>query len=172
MTAQNQTVHLREATRADLPAILEIYNHAVLHTTATADEEPRTLADRETWFDERQRLGFPIIVAEMEERGPVVGWGSLGPYHSRVGYKRTAENSIYIADHHKGKGVGTAILRELVDRARSLGMHAVVAVIAGDNDASVRLHAAFGFENYGRLPELIWKFDSWIDVVYMVKLLG
>jgi L-amino acid N-acyltransferase YncA len=165
------TLHMRPATRADLADILAIYNHAVLHSTATADEEPRTLQDREAWFDDRTRQGFPILVVESPLGGPIVGWGSLGPFHPRIGYRRTTEDSIYVANGHRSRGVGKALLRELIDRAQDLGMHAIVASIAGDNEASVRLHARFGFSDCGRLPELIWKFDRWIDVVYMVKLL-
>jgi phosphinothricin acetyltransferase len=159
------------AERADVARIVEIYNQAVLRSTATADYEPHTLEQRLAWYDQRVARGHPILVARTEDGGPIVGWGSLGPYHSRAAYARTVENSVYVDESSRGIGVGTAILSELVERARAMGCHAIVAVIAGGNEYSERLHARFGFKEYGRLPELMRKFDEWIDAVYMVKLL-
>ena len=164
-------MHIRDAGRDDVQTILDIYNYAVLHTTATADDEPRTLIERQVWYDDRVRNGYPVLVVEETAGGPIIGWGSLSPYHSRVGYRRTTENSIYVSESHRGIGVGTALLSELIKRAEQLQMHAIVAAISGGNEASVRLHARFGFSECGRLPELIWKFGAWIDVVYMVRLL-
>jgi phosphinothricin acetyltransferase len=157
-------IDVRPATVDDLPAIVAIYNQAVMNTTATADVQPQTLEARRAWFDERTAQGMPIFVAVF--RGEVVGWGALGRYHTRFGYRFTVENSVYVADDHKGHGVGQALLRELVAAAKRGGYHSIVAVLAGGNEASERLHARFGFVEMGRLRELIYKFDQWIDVVY------
>ncbi len=163
------TISIRDAHETDLPSILDIYNHAVIHSTATADYEPRSLEDRAAWYKDRRTKGFPIVVAE-DSVGVIVGWGALNPYHARIGYSHTSENSVYVAHDWRGKGVGKALLAELVKRAETLKLHAIVAAIDGDNAASIALHARFGFEHSGRLPQIVRKFDRWLDVVYMVKI--
>lgn len=162
-------IEVRAATVEDLPAILDIYNYAVLKTTATADQTPQTLEARQAWFDERTAQGMPVLVAV--DGAEVLGWGALNRYHARVGYRFTVENSVYVAESAQGRGVGRALLAELVEAARRGGYHAIVAVLAGDNEASTKLHARFGFVEMGRLRELIYKFDRWIDVVYLQLLL-
>lgn len=166
------TNEIRPATADDLPAILNIYNHAVLHSTATADYEPHTLAMRAQWFAERASAGFPIFVATDTDVQPqiVVGWSAYGPYHNRVGYRFTVENSVYVAPDQRGKGVGKALLAPLVEHAQAHGFHAMIASIDGDNEISMRLHAAFGFEHVARLKQTVYKFDKWLDVVYMQKI--
>jgi L-amino acid N-acyltransferase YncA len=162
-------MNVRAATVEDLPAIVDIYNHSVLHSTATADFTPQTLEARRSWFDERTTQGLPVIVAV--EGAEVLGWGALNRYHARIGYRFTVENSVYVAESAQGRGVGRALLSELVEAARHGGYHAVVAVLAGDNAASTALHARFGFVEMGRLREIMHKFDRWIDVVYLQLLL-
>ena len=100
---------VRPAVSADLPGILEIYNEAVLHTTATYDYEPRTLEHRRQWFEERQREGYPVFVA-VDAAGRVEGWSALNPFHARVGYRFTAENSVYVAADCRGRGLGGQLL--------------------------------------------------------------
>ena len=161
---------IRPATTADLPGILEIYNDAVLNTTATYDYEPRTLEHRTQWFEERQRDNFPVFVA-VDEAGRVVGWSALNPFHARFGYRFTSENSIYVAADQRGKGVGKLLLAPLLEAARTRGLHAIIAAIDATNEASLRLHAAFGFERVGHFKETGFKFGRWLDVVYMQKLI-
>ena len=100
-------MQIRPATRADLPGILEIYNEAVLNTTATYDYEPRTLEHRTQWFEERQREAYPIFVA-VDEAGRVIGWSALNPFHARIGYRFTSENSVYVAADQRGSRGGFA----------------------------------------------------------------
>jgi phosphinothricin acetyltransferase len=161
---------IRPATRADLPAILEIYNEAVLNTTATYDYEPRTLEQRTQWFEERQRDGYAVLVAE-DDDGRIVGWGALNPYHARPGYRFTTENSVYIAADQRGKGFGKMLLAPLIEAARQRGLHAIIAAIDASNPASVRLHERFGFKTVGHFKEVGFKFDRWLDVVYMELIL-
>lgn len=161
---------IRPATRADLPGILEIYNDAVLNTTATYDYEPRTLEHRTQWFEERQRDQYPIFVA-VDDAGIVTGWSALNPYHARFGYRFTAENSVYVAAAQRGRGLGKLLLGPLVDAGRARGLHAIIAAIDADNAASIRLHAAFGFEKVGHFKQTGFKFGRWLDVVYMERLL-
>ena len=162
---------VRPATEADLPGILEIYNDAVLHTTASYDYEPRTLEHRRTWFQERQRDNYPVFVA-VEKNGSVVGWSALNPYHARIGYRFTSENSVYVAANRRGQGIGRALLGPLLGAGKARGLHAILAVIDADNAASIRLHAQFGFEKVGLFKQVGFKFGRWLDVVYMEKLLG
>jgi phosphinothricin acetyltransferase len=153
---------LRPATPADLPAILDIYNHAVLHSTATAEYNPHTLDMRRAWYDEHMRDGMPILVSEQPEAG-VVGWSSLSKFHPRYGYRFTAEDSVYIAEAWRGRGIGRQLVAPLVDFARTHGLHVVLANIDSQNQASLRLHARLGFVRIGRLHEVIYKFDRWLS---------
>jgi phosphinothricin acetyltransferase len=164
--SQKANMNVRPATAADLPGILEIYNDAVLHTTATYDYEPRTLEHRTQWFEERQRDGYPVFVAvDKDER--VVGWSALNPFHARLGYRFTSENSVYVAAPWRGKGLGKLLLAPLIEAAQARGLHAIIAAIDADNQASIRLHAQFGFEKVGHFKQTGFKFGRWLDVVYM-----
>jgi L-amino acid N-acyltransferase YncA len=161
---------IRPAEERDLPAILEIYNHAVLHTTATYDYEPRSMEHRRAWFEDHARTGFPIFVAE-DSNGKVSGWSSLSKYHDRMGYRFTSENSIYVAESSRGRGMGKALLIPLIAAARAKGLRAIIAVIDASNEVSVKLHRGFGFETVGHFKSVGYKFDRWLDVVYMEFLL-
>ncbi|MGZ8899637.1 MAG: N-acetyltransferase family protein [Limisphaerales bacterium] len=163
-------IRVRPAQREDCPGILEIYNDAVRTTTATYDYEPRTLTHRQAWFDDHKKIGFPIFVA-LESTGRIVGWSALNRYHDRMGYRFTTENSIYIAADHRGQGIGKMLLAPLIESARKIGVHVIIAAIDGANEASIRLHARYGFEKVGHFKRVGYKFDRWLDVVYMELLL-
>lgn len=162
---------IRPAMRDDLPGILEIYNEAVLNTTATADYEPQTLEKRARWFDDHARTNLPIFVAE-DADDRVVGWSSLSPYHGRFGYRFSAENSVYVAADQRGRGIGKLLLPPLIEAGQQLGLHAIIASVDASNEASIRLHASCGFEYAGRLREVYCKFGRWLDVIYMERLLN
>lgn len=161
---------IRSAKRSDVPSILEIYNEAVLTTTASYDYEPRSLQHRIGWFDDHQKSGLPIFVAE-DDQGRVVGWSSLSKYHDRKGYQFTVENSIYVAAHMRGRGVGKLLLEPLIESAKKIGLRAIIAVIDAENEASIKLHARFGFFEVGRFQKVGFKFGRWLDVAYMELLL-
>ena len=163
-------VRIRRANRDDCAAILEIYNHAVLHTTASYDYEPRTLDQRLDWFDAHQRDDLAIFVAEAST-GEVVGWSALNKYHDRVGFRFTAENSIYVAETWRGRGLGGRLLEPLIRAAEARGLHVIIAAIDAENTTSVRLHARFGFEKAGHFRQVGFKFGRWLDVVYMQRLI-
>lgn len=160
---------VRPAKREDLPGILEIYNDAVLKTTASYDYEPRTLEHRTTWFEDRTREQYPIFVAENGAK-QVVGWSALNPFHTRMGYRFTAENSVYVAASERGKGIGKLLMEPLITGAKKRGLHAIIAVIDAENEPSIRLHAHFGFEKVGLFKEVGFKFDRWLNVVYMERI--
>lgn len=161
---------VRRALRSDVPAILKIYNDAVLNTTASADYEVRPLESRYEWFDEHEREGYPVFVAT-NEAGAVVGWSSLSRYKERYGYRFSTENSIYIHPDWRGRGLGKLLMPPLIESAKTMGLHAILAGISADNEASLKLHAQFGFEKVAHFKETIYKFGQWLDVVYMEKLL-
>lgn len=165
-----ETIQIRKGERDDLPAILEIYNEAVLNTTASYDYEPRTLEHRTAWFEDHQRSNFPVFVA-VDGAGKVVGWSALNRYHDRMGYRYTTENSIYVAADQRGKGIGKLLLAPLIEAAEQLGLHAIIAAIDASNEASVRLHAAFGFEHVGLFKQVGFKFGRWLDVAYMERII-
>lgn len=160
---------VRPATAADLPAINDIYNHYVQHSTCTYQEEPEPLAGCEEWFRQHGE-NHPVIVAVEEAK--VVGWGSLSAYHKRSAYRRTVENSVYVHPEHHRRGIGSLLLQDLIRRARELGHHAIIAGIDGEQAASVALHARFGFEKVGHLKAVGFKFGRWLDVIYMELRLG
>ena len=163
-------ITIRPATEADLPGILEIYNDSVLHTTATYDYEPRTLEHRRQWFKDHQRDNYAVFVA-VDESARIVGWSALNPYHARPGYRFTTENSVYIAADRRGQGIGKQLLEPLIEAARARGLHAIIAAIDATNEASIRLHARYGFEQVGHFKQVGFKFGRWLDVVYMQKIL-
>jgi phosphinothricin acetyltransferase len=163
-------MNVRPATRDDLPGILEIYNEAVLNTTATYDYEPRTLEHRVAWFEDHVKHNYPVFVA-VNGDGRVAGWSALNRYHDRKGYQFSTENSVYVAADQRGKGTGKLLLKPLIDAARERGLHAILAGIDAQNEASIRLHAAFGFVKVAHFKQVGFKFGRWLDVVYLELLL-
>src|SRR5438477_5534062 len=150
-------MHVRPADYADLPGILEIYNEAVLNTTATYDCEPRTMEHRLAWFEEHLKNNYPVFVAQNEAER-IVGWSALNPYHARAGYRFTTENSVYVAADQRGRGIGKALMTPLITGARERGLHAIIAAIDMENEPSVRLHTSFGFEKVGCFKQVGFKF--------------
>ena len=163
------TTIIRPAVEADLPAILAIYNDAVANTTAIWNDQPVDLANRRAWFVGRVGQGFPVLVAE--EDALVVGYGSFGDFRPFDGYRFTVEHSVYVAEGVRRRGIASALLASLEERARALGKHVMVAGIASDNDASLRLHERLGFTETGRMSEVGFKFGRWLDLVLMQKTL-
>lgn len=157
---------IRPATAADLPAVNEIYNHYVLHSTCTFQIEPDSLEDTRRCFATHDDL-HPITVAELD--GQVVGWASLSLYHVRCAYCRTAESSVYVREELRGRGIGTGLLNDLLQRAKRLGHHTVLALICSEHPGSIALHHKVGFEQVGQLREVGYKFGRWLDVVFMQK---
>lgn len=158
-------VSIRPASEADLPAIRDIYNDAVSHTTAIWNEAQVDLADRALWYRARIARGFPVLVATKQEE--VVAYASYGDFRAFAGYRFTIENSIYVHADHRGQGVAKALLPALINHARSAGLHAMIAGIEAQNAASISLHASFGFVEVGRLPEVGFKFGRYLDLVFM-----
>jgi phosphinothricin acetyltransferase len=165
----NNACLIRLATESDLEAINDIYNHYVLHSACTYQEEPETMEDRRQWF-QHHVVSHPVTVAEAS--GKVIGWGSLSAFHPRSAYRRTVENSIYIQHEHHRQGIGSLLLENLIIRARDLGHHVIIAGADSQQSGSLALHAKFNFEKVGHLKQVGFKFGQWLDVIYMQLNLG
>jgi phosphinothricin acetyltransferase len=157
------------ATLADAEALRTIYNLEVTTSTVTFDLVPRTLAQQEEWLAKRSGA-HAVLVAEDE--GEVVGFASLSPYRDRAAYSTTVEDSVYVSRDHQGRGVGKLLLGDLIDVARTHGFHAVMARIVGGHEASIGLHTSLGFRVVGVEREVGRKFNQWLDVVLMQRMLS
>ncbi|AWB91012.1 GNAT family N-acetyltransferase [Aeromicrobium chenweiae] len=156
---------IRDAVEADLPALLAIHNEAVRTTTAIWDEHEVDLDERRAWFLERQRGGFPVLVTE--RGGVVAGYASYGPWRPKSGYRLTVENSVYVLAAHHGHGLASTLLDELIVRARSAGLHRMMAMIESSNTISIGLHERRGFRVVGQMDEVGTKFGRWLDLTVM-----
>lgn len=160
---------IRPADKADLPALLAIYNDAVANTLAIWNETPVDLENRRQWLEGRVRDGFPVLVAERD--GAVLGYASYGPFRPFEGFRHSSELSVYVADGARGGGIGRALLTELVREATQRGVHVLVAGIEAGNAASIALHKSLGFEEAGTLKQVGRKFDRWLDLMFMQRIL-
>jgi L-amino acid N-acyltransferase YncA len=162
---------VRPAAPQDLPAIQAVYAHHVLHGLASFEEAPPALEEIRRRFDDVTKQGFPYLVAE--ERGEVLGYGYCSLYRTRSGYRYTLEDSIYVKNGQQGKGVGKAVLKELIAICEKLNCRQLIAVIGDSaNAGSIKLHASLGFVRAGVLRSTGFKFGRWVDSVYMQLPLG
>ncbi len=180
-------IDVRLASSADAETIRTIYNDTVNNSTATFDLVPRSLEDQQAWLVARSGVHAVLVAVERAASGTssdlpddsapidpdrsVVGFASLSPYRDRPGYATTVENSIYVAESHRGRGVGKILLGTLIDTARQHGFHAVMARIVDDHAASIALHRSIGFDLVGVEREVGRKFGRWLDVAVMQILL-
>jgi phosphinothricin acetyltransferase len=154
----------RKATLADLGAITEIYNEAILKTVATFDTEPRTDAEQKSWFDHHDPR-HPILVAE--EDNLIVGWASLSLWADRCAYSDTAESSLYVREEHQGKGIGRKLSEAIIEAGRKAGLHTLIVRITAGNEASLRLSESVGYRHIGVMRECGRKFGQRLDVHLM-----
>ena len=158
-------VTIQMATEQDIPELLEIYNDIIVNTTAVWHEEPHTLAMREEWFALKKEQGFPVFTAV--EEGRVIGFSTIGPFRPWFGYRYTVENSVYVASNSRGKGVAKSLMPPLIDAAKELKLHAIVAGIEATNEASIALHEKFGFTEVAHFKEVGFKFNRWMDLKFL-----
>lgn len=163
-------VWLRRATTADLGAVVAIYNEAVKETTACYDYEPRTLAVQQQLFADKEAAGHPLLVAERPDRS-IVGFATLGFFRPRAGWRPTCEHSVYVTTAAQGLGIGSRLLPAVIAHASSCGFHGMVGVVDAANQGSLALHQRFGFEIMGIMKEGGYKFDRWLDVAFVHRLL-
>jgi phosphinothricin acetyltransferase len=161
------TVLVRDAEPDDLPAITELHNALLESTSIEWTDEPHTLEEKAAWLERHRSRGYPVLVADGDE---VVGWASFGDFRDIArwpGYRFTVELTIHVRESHWGGGVGRLLIAGLVERARLLGKHVLIAAVDGANDSSVRFHERLGFVQVGRLPELGAKHGRWLDLVLL-----
>lgn len=161
---------IRDANPADVAGITDIYNDAVAHTTAIWNEQTVDLANRLAWLAERNKAGYPVLVA-VDDHDAVLGYASFGDWRAWDGYRHTAEHSVYVRTDQRGLGIGEALLRELMQRAQQSGKHVLVAGIEANNAASIKLHQKLGFQQTGHLPQVGSKFGRWLDLVFLQRIL-
>jgi L-amino acid N-acyltransferase len=163
-------IEIRPAGTDDLQAMLAIYNDAILNTTAVYDYQPRTSDAQRQWFETKQAQRLPVFVAT--ENATIIGFGSFGPFRPWPAYQYTVENSLYVNSAFRRKGAGTALLASLVTAAQTAGYHTMVAGIDATNEASLALHRKAGFEPVAHFREVGWKFERWLNLVFMERILG
>lgn len=165
-------VTIIDATETHLPGITAIFNHAVRNTFSIWSETETTVELRKSWLSARRHAGFPVLVAvDPEDAGTVLGYGSFGVFRDFPGYVKTVEHSVYVAETAQRRGIGKAILAELIARAKGLGMETMVGAVDSANAASIALHERARFELQGLLKGVGRKFGKKLDLAFMVKAL-
>jgi L-amino acid N-acyltransferase len=159
-------MEIRDAGLEHIEGIMAIYNDAVAHTTAIWNDQTVDRANRAAWLADRQRAGYPVLVA-VDEHSDVLGYASFGDWRAFDGYRHTVEHSVYVRDDQRGKGLGRSLMQALIGRAQSIGKHVMVAGIEANNAGSIRLHEQLGFEHVGHLKEVGMKFGTWLDLAFM-----
>ncbi|MBD8124811.1 GNAT family N-acetyltransferase [Pantoea agglomerans] len=158
---------IRAAVASDAEIIAEIYNDAVLNTTAIWNENRIDVANRIAWINSRQQAGFPVIVAADDNDDTVLGYASYGDWRPWDGYRHTVEHSVYVHKDARCKGAGAALMQGLIQLAREAGKHVMVAAIESENAASIALHKKLGFIESGRMTEVGTKFGRWLDLTFL-----
>ena len=162
-------ITVRHAIENDLPQILDIYNDIIKNTTAVYYYETHTLEMRKAWFDERKKLGFPIFIAIEDE--VVLGMSTIGPFRVPTAYKYSVENTVHVAAHARGKGIGKLLMPPIIEAARKLKMHTIIAGIDASNEVSLHLHKSFEFKEVAHFKQVGFKFDRWLDLKFLQLIL-
>lgn len=155
---------IRPMTIEDIEKVLDIFNDAIINTTAAYHVEPQTLEEKRQWFLAKQKVNDPMFV--YEENGEVIGFVTYSQFRSYEGYKYSMEHSVYVDKNHHGKGIGKILLQKIIDEAKIRGVKTLIAVIDSENIGSIKMHEKFGFYFAGRLKNVGYKFDKWLDIVY------
>ena len=159
---------IRDATQADLPGILAIYNDVIATSTAVYALEPVTLDERAQWLAARQAQGFPVLAAIEGEA--VLGFASYGEWRGAwAGYRYTVEHSVHVGASHRGTGIGRQLMLRLIDAAQAAGKHVMIGAIDADNAASIRFHESLGFKSVAHFHQVGHKFDRWLNLVFMQR---
>lgn len=160
---------IRQYQKSDALAILDIINYNILNATALYDYTIRTLEQQEAILEAKLLSGFPVIVAE--NNGEVVGFGMYSEFRFREAYKFTVEHSVYVHQNSQGLGIGKLLLTELIQLAKKQGLHTMIGVIDAENQNSIAFHHQFGFKTVGIIKESGFKFERWLDSVFVQLIL-
>ena len=149
--------------------MLDIYNEAILNTTAVYQEETHSLSMRKRWFEDKQQAGLPVFAAYLNEQ--FVGFSSYGPFRNWPGYRFTVEHSVYVAAGFRGMGIGKKLVKSVIEHARQQGMHVIIAGIDAAGEASIGLHLSLGFTEVAYFKEVGYKFGRWLDLKFLELIL-
>jgi phosphinothricin acetyltransferase len=160
---------IRPYTHEDVASIVAILNYYITNSTAIYDYELRTAEQQQAIFEDKLKKGFPILVATIEDR--LVGFGYYSEFRFREAYKFTVEHSVYVLPNEHSKGIGKVIMENLIDLAKKQKLHTMIAVIDAENQSSIVFHEQFGFATVGIIKETGFKFDRWLNSVFMQLML-
>lgn len=155
---------IRPAIESDLALILEIYNHAIIHTTAVYDYKPHTLEMRKKWLQEKQEKRYPVLVADVETQ--IAGFASYGPFRPWAAYKYSVEHSVYVHPSYRRQGIARSLMKSLIQVAQVNHVHTMIAGIDALNSISIQLHKDLGFKDAGCLKQVGFKFGQWLDLQF------
>ncbi len=162
-------VQIRPFEIKDTQSILDIINYNILNSTALYDYKTRDFETQKTILEDKINKGFPVFVAECD--GKLVGFGMYSEFRFREAYKFTVEHSVYVSPNEMGKGIGKMIMAQLIIQAKAQGLHTMIGVIDSENKSSITFHEQFGFKTVGIIKESGYKFDRWLDSVFVQLLL-
>jgi len=152
-------------------AIVDIFNEAILNSTALYDYTPRPLESMAGWFQQKAAASHPVIGVE-DDDGTLLGFASYGQFRVRPAYKYTVEHSVYIHRDHRGRGLGLLLMRRLIEAATAQDYHVMVGGIDASNAASIRLHEQLGFSHSGTIQQAGFKFGRWLDLAFYQLILS
>lgn len=159
-------MYIRPAQEHDIQTITNIYNDAVLNTTAIWNDTTVTVDDRLAWLHHHQKKNEPVLVIT-NTHNHVLGFATFGPWRSFDGYRHTVEHSVYVNKTQRGQGLGRKLLTALIEEARQRNKHVMVAGIEANNTSSITLHQKMGFVQTALMPQVGIKFDTWLDLIFL-----
>jgi len=162
-------MQIRNAVEADFDQITAIYNEVLTNSTAIYNDRPATTDERIAWWRDRLGQGYPVLVAADGDR--IAGFASFGDFRSWPGYRFTVEGTVHIHSEARGQGVGTTLLTALIEKAKALGKHTMIAGVDSENAASLHFLERFGFERAGLVRQVGFKFNRFLDLVFLQYLL-
>ena len=156
---------IKPCTEQQLPEILDIYNDAILNSTALYDYKTRTMDMMQTWYADKQKGNYPVVGA-FNENNVLLGFSTYGKFRVQPAYKYTVEHSVYVRPDKRGQGIGKILLKEIIKKAGEQDVHVMVGVIDASNDVSMKLHEKEGFVLTGIMKEVGYKFGKWLDAAF------
>lgn len=161
---------IRDAVEDDIPVITDIFNSVIDSSNSVYREERVPQSERLEWLRDKRSHGYPIIVVELD--GIVVAYGGFGSFRAAQGYRQTVEHTIHVAEAYRKRGIGRAILSELITRAKESGYHLMIGAIDSENVGSIKLHEEFGFSECARIKDAALKHGKYLTLVLMEKILS
>lgn len=160
-------MHIRPFIPADISDMLVIYNEVIANSTAIYIDTPSTLEELQEWVETKQIKKYPVLVAVKESA--VLGFSTFGDWRAKPGYRYTVEHTVHVNANTRGQGIGAHLVKALFPYAHALGKHVMLGVVDGENTGSIRFHERLGFEEVARFPQVGYKFDRWLDAVFMQR---